>query len=389
MNCRVVITGMGVRAPGAMGKDAFWELLSTGGRRPGASPSSTPRRTGPQVAAEVDFDPDADGLSPQEIRRMDRAAQFAVVRAREAVADSGLDLAAARPGPGRGRASAARSAHHSLEREYLVLSDGGRRWTGRPRVRCRRTCTTTWCPARWPPRSPGRSARRDRCAMVSDGCTSGLDAVGHAAELIREGSADVDGRRRHRRADLPDHGGLLRRDQGDHARNDDPEHASRPFDRTRNGFVLGEGAAVLVLEELEPRPRRGAHIYAEVAGFATRCNAYHMTGLRADGREMAEAIRPALDRGPARTRRRGLRQRPRLGHQAERPARDRRVQAQPRRARLPDAGQFDQVDGRPLARRRSARSRSPPARWPSSTAWCRRRRTCTSPIRSATWTTCR
>jgi act minimal PKS ketosynthase (KS/KS alpha) len=80
-------------------------------------------------------------------------------------------------------------------------------------------------------------------------------------------------------------------------RNDDPEHASRPFDGTRNGFVLGEGAAMFVLEELESARARGAHIYAEVAGYASRCNAFHMTGLRPDGREMAEAIRIALDQG--------------------------------------------------------------------------------------------
>jgi len=77
-------------------------------------------------------------------------------------------------------------------------------------------------------------------------------------------------------------------------RNDDPEHASRPFDGTRNGFVLGEGSAVFVLEELESARRRNAKVYAEIAGFATRSNAFHMTGLRLDGREMAEAIRIAL-----------------------------------------------------------------------------------------------
>jgi len=77
-------------------------------------------------------------------------------------------------------------------------------------------------------------------------------------------------------------------------RNDDPAHASRPFDATRNGFVLAEGAAVMVLEEREHARARGARIYAEVASHATRCNAYHMTGLRPDGREMAEAIRHAL-----------------------------------------------------------------------------------------------
>jgi act minimal PKS ketosynthase (KS/KS alpha) len=78
-------------------------------------------------------------------------------------------------------------------------------------------------------------------------------------------------------------------------RNDDPAHASRPFDGSRNGFVLAEGAAVFVLEERERALRRGAHVYAEVAGYATRCNAFHMTGLKADGRELAEAIRVALD----------------------------------------------------------------------------------------------
>ncbi|PZG35034.1 beta-ACP synthase, partial [Spongiactinospora gelatinilytica] len=77
--------------------------------------------------------------------------------------------------------------------------------------------------------------------------------------------------------------------------NDDPEHASRPFDLHRDGFVLGEGAAVLVLEELESALRRGANVYGEIAGYASRSNAYHMTGLKPDGREMAEAIRAALD----------------------------------------------------------------------------------------------
>jgi minimal PKS ketosynthase (KS/KS alpha) len=77
--------------------------------------------------------------------------------------------------------------------------------------------------------------------------------------------------------------------------NDDPAHASRPFDRDRHGFVLGEGAAVLVLEELEHARARGAKVYCELVGYATRGNAYHMTGLRPDGEEMAHAIRSALD----------------------------------------------------------------------------------------------
>ena len=78
------------------------------------------------------------------------------------------------------------------------------------------------------------------------------------------------------------------------ARNDDAEHASRPFDATRDGFVMGEGSAVLVLEEAEHARRRQADVLCEIRGFANRCNAYHMTGLRPDGVEMAEAITEAL-----------------------------------------------------------------------------------------------
>jgi len=79
--------------------------------------------------------------------------------------------------------------------------------------------------------------------------------------------------------------------------NHDPEHASRPFDRTRKGFVMGEGGAVLILEELEHAKARGAKIYCEVTGYASRANGFHMTGLRPDGLEMSEAIRVSLDQG--------------------------------------------------------------------------------------------
>jgi act minimal PKS ketosynthase (KS/KS alpha) len=131
--------------------------------------------------------------------------------------------------------------------------------------------------------------------VVSTGCTSGLDSVGHAVELIRDGSADV---MIAGATDAPISPTTVRCFDAIKAttpRNDDPEHASRPFDRDRTGFVLGEGAAIFVLEDLERARRRQAEIYAEIAGFASRCNAFHMTGLRADGAEMGEAIRVALD----------------------------------------------------------------------------------------------
>jgi act minimal PKS ketosynthase (KS/KS alpha) len=131
--------------------------------------------------------------------------------------------------------------------------------------------------------------------MISDGCTSGLDAVGHARDLIAEGSADVVLTGASDAPITPIVAACFDAIKASTPRLEDPERASRPFDMSRDGFVLAEGAAVFVLEEYEHARRRGARIYAEVTAHATRCNAYHMTGLKPDGREMAEAIRVVLD----------------------------------------------------------------------------------------------
>src|SRR5690606_26877394 len=111
-----------------------------------------------------------------------------------------------------------------------------------------------------------------------------LDAVGHAFRLIQEGSADVMITGATDAPISPITVACFDAIKATSPNNDDPEHASRPFDRNRDGFVLGEGAAVFVMEELEHARRRDAHIYAEVVGFACRSNAYHMTGLKPDGR---------------------------------------------------------------------------------------------------------
>lgn len=118
--------------------------------------------------------------------------------------------------------------------------------------------------------------------------------MGYATELILEGAADVMVAGATDAPISPITVACFDAIKATTPRNDDPEHASRPFDALRNGFVLGEGSAVFVPEELERVRRRGGRVYAEIGGFASRCNAYHMTGLRPDGREMAEAIRVAL-----------------------------------------------------------------------------------------------
>lgn len=294
MRRRVVITGFDVIAPGGIGAKNFWEVL-TGGRsavRRISSFDPAPFRS--RIAAEVDFDPGALGLTPQEERRMDRAAQFAVVAARGAVADSGLEFDATDPARIGVAAGSAVGATTSLDQEYRTVSDGGRLDLVDHDYAVRHLYDY-YVPSSFAREVALAVGAEGPGTVVSTGCTSGLDVIGYATDLIREGSADVMIAGATDAPISPITVACFDAIKATTPRNDEPELASRPFDLSRNGFVLGEGAAWFVLEELESARRRGAHIYAEVAGYATRSNAFHMTGLRPDGSEMAEAIRAALD----------------------------------------------------------------------------------------------
>ena len=269
---KVVITGIGVVAPGGIGAKSFWDLLS---RRPHRDPRHHLLRPGPVPLAgrrRGRLRPEAHGLSragdpPDGPGRAVRRGR----RRRGAVADSGLELAPSWTRTGSASSSAARSAPPwAWTQEYRVVSDGGRLdWstTDTPS----RTSTTTSCPARSPPRWPGRSAPRARATVVSTGCTSGLDSVGYAVELIREGIADVmiagatdapispitvacfdaikatTPAQRRPGARLP----AVRR------------HPQRLRARRGRGGVRPGGAA-------SSAGARGAHIYAEIAGYRHR-----------------------------------------------------------------------------------------------------------------------
>ncbi|WNF30942.1 beta-ketoacyl-[acyl-carrier-protein] synthase family protein [Streptomyces sp. C11-1] len=291
---RVVITGIGVTAPGGKSPKEFWKLLTDGRTATRRISFFDPSPFRSQIAAEVDFDAELSGLGPQEIRRMDRAAQFAVVTARDAVADSGLEFAALVPQRTGVTIGSAVGATTGLDQEYRTVSDGGRlelvdHAYAVPHLYNHMVPSSFATEVAWAVGAEGPST------VVSTGCTSGLDAVGYAADVIREGSADVMIAGATDAPISPITVACFDAIKATTPRNDDPEHASRPFDASRNGFVMGEGSAVFVLEELDSARARGARIYAEVAGFATRSNAFHMTGLRPDGAEMAEAIRVALD----------------------------------------------------------------------------------------------
>ncbi|NYT92414.1 beta-ketoacyl-[acyl-carrier-protein] synthase family protein [Salinispora sp. H7-4] len=290
---RVVITGLGVVAPGGVGTKAFWHLITAGrtATRPITAFDAAAFRS--RIAAEVDFEAAQADLSHRERRRLDRAAQFALVATREAIVDSGLEpdrFDPTRVGVSLGTAVGSTC---NLESEYLALSDTGREWVLDHRY------ASPHLYDYFMPGSMGAEIATECNAqgpvtVVSAGCTSGLDAVGHAADLIREGAADVMVTGGTDAPISPITVACFDAIRATSPSNDDAAHALRPFDRTRNGFVLGEGAATLVLESEDHARARGARIYAEVAGFASRSNAYHMTGLRPDGAEMAAAITAAL-----------------------------------------------------------------------------------------------
>lgn len=291
---RVVITGIEVLAPGGVGTRDFWELLSNGRTATRGITFFDPSPYRSRVAAEIDFDPRLHGLSAQEIRRMDRAAQFAVVAARGAVADSGIGLADLDPHRVGVTVGSAVGATMGLDEEYNVVSDGGKLHLVDHEYAVPHLYNYL-VPSSFAVEVAHAVGAEGPSTVVSTGCTSGIDSVGYAVELIREGSADVMVAGSSDAPISPITMACFDAIKATTPRHDDPERASRPFDGTRNGFVLGEGAAIFVLEELESARKRGAHIYAEIAGYATRSNAYHMTGLRPDGAEMAEAIRLALD----------------------------------------------------------------------------------------------
>jgi minimal PKS ketosynthase (KS/KS alpha) len=290
---RVVITGIGVLSPGAIGTSNYWKLISSGTTATRTISLFNADGYRSRVAAEVDFVPEFHGLTPLQIRRLDRADQFGLVCLREAIADSGIEIdekLAARTGVSIGTAIGAST---SLDQEYSIVSNSGRDWlVGHTDVVPQ--LFEYMVPVRFAADIAWEAGAEGPATVVSTGCTSGLDAVGYAFELIRDGSADVMIAGATEAPITPITVACFDAIRATSPNNDDPKHASRPFDRDRDGFVLGEGAAVFVLETMESATRRGAHIYAEISGFAGRGNAYHMTGLKPDGREMAEAIDVAM-----------------------------------------------------------------------------------------------
>jgi 3-oxoacyl-[acyl-carrier-protein] synthase II len=288
MKKRVVVTGLGAVTP--LGNDApsSWEAAVDGRSGIDWIHSFDPGESPVRVAAEVKgFDP--TGLDdPRELRRLDRYVLLALGAAREAVDDAGLDSAYDPARVGILFGSAIGGVGAIVEQADVLRERGARR------------VSPTFIPSVLVDAASGQLAislgfRGPNYAPVS-ACATGSHAIGEAAELIRRGDADavLAGGGEACLTPLILAGFVSMR--GLSVEDEHPPRASRPFDATRNGFVMGEGACVLVLEELEAARARGATVYAEILGYGASNDAHHMAQPDPDSMGVKEMMRAALSR---------------------------------------------------------------------------------------------
>jgi 3-oxoacyl-[acyl-carrier-protein] synthase II len=292
----VVISGLGVVSPFGVGRDRFWQHVSRGCSGTRAitefDVSTYPCQVAASVppvsiadAVELDGDDDAGGRA--DPRRYSRAALFGVIAAREAWRDAGLRAGESGAGVLIGSGGGGIDVGEKQYEDFFVA--GGRHVT--PYAIAVGICGMV---------SSEISISlglRGMSHVLSCGCTSSTDAVGYAASLIRSGEYDVllsggtDG------CVLPGMiFGFSRMRAVSTRYNNRPANASRPFDRGRDGFVLGEGAWMFVLEREDRARARGARIYARIEGYASTCDAYHRVQMDPDGAEIVRCLETALDK---------------------------------------------------------------------------------------------
>ena len=291
---RVVITGIGVIAPGGIGKERFWTEMVEGRSHTALIESFDTSGFLSKVAAEVKgFDPVAFGITPEEAAGMDRYLQFALAGAKLAVDDAGMDFGNLdRTRCGVALANAICGTKW-MEEEFLRVTDGGRAAINPALASPYLYDSSIFnSPANY---IAAKYGLQGGACVLSTGCTAGTDSVAYAYENIQLGEADVMLAGASEAPITPIALAAFDVIKALSKHNDEPDAASRPFDRTRNGFVLSEGCGVLVLEEYGHARARGAQVYAEVAGFGTTSNAYHMTDLPPDGDALARSMNLALD----------------------------------------------------------------------------------------------
>ena len=284
---RVVVTGLGAITPIGNDVSSYWEGLSTARNGVAGITLFDASRHACRFAAEVkDFDP-SGWLEPKESKRWDRFCQFGVIAAKQAVAHAGLTIDESNQHRVGTAIGSGVGGLLMMETQAHVLKD-----RGPDRV-------SPFCvPMMIPNMATGLTAialgAKGPSSAVATACAAGSNAIGDAYRLIQMGLADVMVAGGAESAITPLGVAGFASAKALSFRNDDPSTASRPFDAERNGFVIGEGAGVIVLESLEHARARGAQILAEVVGYGMTCDAHHITSPTPGGVGGAEAMRLAL-----------------------------------------------------------------------------------------------
>lgn len=290
MNKRVVITGLGCVTPLGTGKDEFWSNIKSGVSGIDKITNFDASTYQTQIAGEVkNFHPE-EYISKKELKRLDKFAQFAIVSAKLAVEDANLDLdktdrerVGVIIGSGIGGVEAIETQHK------ILLEKGNKR------------VSSLFVPMMIGNMAAGQVSiflgAKGPNTNVCTACASGTHSIGDAFKVIQRGDADimVAGGSEAAVTGLAFAGFCNMKAMS--TRNDDPKTASRPFDKDRDGFVMGEGAGIVILEDLEHALARDAKIYAEVVGYGLTADAYHMTTPAEDGEGAARSMNMALKDG--------------------------------------------------------------------------------------------
>ncbi len=284
---RVVVTGLGVAAPNGVGVDLFWKNMLAGKSGVGPVTVCDPGDAAVRIAAQVpDFDP-REYMDAKEARRISRASQLAVAAARMAVADAQLDINDAnRDRIGAMIADGSSSAIDTEQAVETIVTRGS--------AKVNPFYITLSLPNMPSCQVSIQLGLTGYNTTIATACAASTQSIGEAVNVLLRGDADVilaGG------SEAP----IARLGLASFAaaralsmRNDEPQRASRPFDVNRDGFVLGEGAGVLVLERLSHAKRRGARIVAEVIGYGSTSDAYHVTSPHPEGRGAVRAMQIAL-----------------------------------------------------------------------------------------------
>jgi 3-oxoacyl-[acyl-carrier-protein] synthase II len=287
---RVVVTGVGLVSPVGIGTEETWKSLQAG--RSGAGPITLfdASQHSSRFACEVKgFDP-LRWVEKKEVKKMDRFIQFAVAAADFALKDSGLKVDAGNDEMVGVYIGSGIGGFATIEREHTILME-----RGPSRI------SPFFIPAAIVNLASGwisiRSGAKGPNSATCTACTTSAHAIGDSYRLIQRGDADAMIAGGSEAAITPLGVGGFAAMRALSTRNDEPEKASRPFDLGRDGFVIGEGAGVVILEELEAARRRGAHVYCELVGYGMSSDAYHISAPCDDGdgayRVMKKAIKDA------------------------------------------------------------------------------------------------